>query len=306
MVSAIVLAYNRCAEVLITIQKLKDYRQSFPYELEIIVVDNASVDDTTAQVQNKHPDVVLITKPKNNGIAGWNEGFKIARHKYFLVLDDDSHINSGLAEAVRYMNQHESTGILAFSIVDEQLKGDPFLRPEDAYQDLENLTGFVGCGALIRKEVYFKIGGYSEWVYLYTHEYEYGIRCLDAGYAIQNFEKAIVVHRTSAINRSKARMRTYSTRNEMGIVYKYFATNRLGYLFRVLFNNLKFIKREGLKTGYYVLSGAYEFIKLKSRLRHVPVSASVQVFYANHYWSTKPVWTNLKKRFSLGNNAKSK
>ena len=113
MVSAIILSYNRCPEVLLTVSILKAYRKNLPFDLEIIVVDNASVDDTSLRIQTVHPDIVLVTKTKNNGIAGWNEGFKIARNKYFLVLDDDSHIHSGLPEAVVHMENNVEIGILA-------------------------------------------------------------------------------------------------------------------------------------------------------------------------------------------------
>ena len=297
MISVVILSYNRCSEVLITINKLKELQANLPFNLEIIVVDNASVDDTSKAVKQNHPDIILVTKEKNNGIAGWNEGFKVATGKYLLVLDDDSCIESGLPEAITFLENNTATGILALNIVDQQLKGDPDLDMEEAWKDKENIVGFIGCGAIIRKELYDKIGGYSEWIYLYTHEFDYSIRCLDAGYRVQFFEQGVVVHRTSVINRSKKRMRIFAARNEMAIIYKYFSSNRPKYIARTLLNNLKFIKREGIKSGYYILLGAIEFLKIKKKIGHTPVSPAVQDFYAERFWSTKPVLENLKKRW---------
>jgi GT2 family glycosyltransferase len=296
MVSAVILSYNRCPEVLLTVSILKKLQPKLPFELEIIVVDNASVDDTSEKMREKHPDIILVTKTKNNGIAGWNEGFKVAKNKYFLVLDDDSHIHSGLIEAVEHMENKPEIGILALETVDEKLQMDVFLKKDDAWKDGEALSGFIGCGAIIRKELYDKIGGYAEWIYLYTHEFEYGIRCLDAGYQIKFFGKGIVVHRVSKINRLPKLMRIYATRNEMEIVNKYFTIGKTRYLIRILLNNLKFIKREGLKSGYYILSGAYQFLKIRNKIPKTPVSKSVQDFYAGQFWSTKPVFLFLKKR----------
>ena len=105
MLSIIVLAYNRCEELLYTLSKLKDFVETLPFITEIIVVDNASTDDTSVQMKQRHKDVKLITKPKNNGIAGWNEGFAVANYKYMLVLDDDSHPESGIKEAVEYLEK---------------------------------------------------------------------------------------------------------------------------------------------------------------------------------------------------------
>ncbi len=272
MVSIIVLSYNRCAEVLKTIGILKTLKNTMPFDLEIIVVDNASADDTSLQVAQRHPDIVLVTKKTNNGIAGWNEGFKIAKHKYFFVLDDDSHIHSGLTDAVERLENNQDIGILAMQIKDEQLQMDAHLDPEDAWKNGEEIAGFIGCGAIIRKDVYDKIGGFAEWIYVYTHEFEYGIRCLNAGYKVVFCSDCTVIHRVSSINRSNRRMRTYATRNELAIVHKYFKTKKHKYLFRVLVNNLKFIKREGLRAGYYVLQGYLNYFKLKKVLPATPVT----------------------------------
>ena len=292
MVSAVILSYNRCSEVLFTVDMLKSMRNEIPFELEIIVVDNASADDTSAQIRQKHPDIVLITKAMNNGIAGWNEGFKVAKHKYFLVLDDDSHVHSGLPGAIQRMEEHGDIGILPFQILDKDLGADPNLNPEEAWKDNDEVVGFIGCGAIIRKELYDKIGGFAEWIYVYTHEFEYSIRCLNAGYRINFFGKGIVIHRTSNINRSSRRMRIFATRNELCIIHKYFTGEKSKYLIRVFINNLKFIKREGLQSGYYVVQGGIAYLKLRKRLNKTPVSLKVQDYFANNFWSTKPIFNN--------------
>lgn len=297
MVSAIILAYNRCKEVLITIQKLYEIKSTLPFDLEIIVVDNASGDNTSQQVRLKHPEVILITKDKNTGVSGWNEGFKVAKYKYLLVLDDDSHVESGLTEAINYLQQNEKIGILALNILNTDLKGDPNLDPADAWKDKEEVVGFIGCGAIIRNDLYKKIGGFAEWLFIYTHEFDYAIRCLDVGYVIVFFEKGYIVHRASVINRTNKRLRTFGVRNEMGIVWKYFKTNRWKYIYRVLVNNLKFMKREGLASGYYIFQGALQFFKIKNTLQYTPVRKEAQDFYAKNFWSTKPVLGNLKKKF---------
>lgn len=298
MVSIIILAYNRCTEVLKTVQNLKQTIPTLNFPVEIIVIDNASADNTVASLKLQHPDITIIPRTVNNGIAGWNDGFAAARYKYYLVLDDDSHIHAGLTEAITLMENDATIGILALQDKDEELKMDVYLDMDDAWKDGDDLAGFIGCGAIIRQQVYQKIGGFAEWIFVYTHEFEYGIRCLNAGYKIRFFALGIVIHRVSKLNRSNKRLRIFGTRNEMAIVYKYFSHSRLKYIFRILINNLKFIKREGLYTGYYVLQGAWEFRKLRKTLAVTPVSKDVQAFYAGHFWSTKSIFINFYKRFN--------
>ena len=117
------------------------------------------------------------------------KGFKIAKDKYFFVLDDDSHIHSGLEEAIKRLEQNPDIGLLPFQIKDINLGTDPDLDPEDAWKDNEEVVGFIGCGAIIRKELYDKIGGFAEWIYLYTHEFEYSIRALGCRLQDQFFWK---------------------------------------------------------------------------------------------------------------------
>jgi GT2 family glycosyltransferase len=302
MVSAVILSYNRCAEALVTIAKLKEYAAHLPFPLEIIVVDNASADDTTPMVQQHHPDVMLVTKLKNNGIAGWNDGFAIASYKYMLVLDDDSHPEWGVSAAVSYMEQHPSTAILALNITSGPYLTDTWLwQNGKSWQHEQEILGFFGCGAIIRKEVYEKIGGFAEWMLVYGHEWEYGLRCIDAGYNVRYFKHSSVNHRASAINRSMKRSRVFGTRNDMGIVYKYFAHKRWAYILTMFLNNLKRIKTEGIINAYYDLLGTIEFLKFKHTLGYTPVSEMAQRFFIKNYMNTHPVLGFVKKKYRYRN-----
>jgi hypothetical protein len=292
VVSAIILAYNRRDEVLITIDKLKALKGSLAFDLEIVVVDNGSSDDTSGEISKKHSDVILVTNRPNNGIAGWNNGFEVAKYQYFLVLDDDSSIETGLAEAVQYMQADQTIGILALNIAG----GVYETKNEVEWRDKEDCLGFIGCGAIICKEVYKKIGGFADWLYLYTHEYEYALRCMSAGFKIKFFKNSRVVHRTSNLNRSNRRLRTFSTRNECAIIYKYFPNNRWKYILRILINNLKLIKSEGVSSAWYVCQGFSKFMKMRSSLVYTPVSPEIQIFFVEKFKSVQPVLPKIYKR----------
>jgi GT2 family glycosyltransferase len=291
--SFVILNYNRKNELITTISKIKELIGDSK-EFEIIAVDNNSADGTVTAIQEKFPDVVLIARNINNGIAGWNDGFARAKGKYMIVLDDDSHLESGLDEAVSYLDANPQIGILALRIT-----GGVFETTDTTeWIDKENSGGFIGCGAIIRKEVFERIGGFAEWLHVYTHEYEYSLRCLDAGFKIVYFDGAHVVHRTSVLNRTNKRLRIFSTRNEMALVYKYFGKNRYTYLYRIWLNNFKLIQKDGLKTAYYIFLAGIEFLKMRKKLQHTPVSQEAQNFLKKYLWSTHPLLHNLKRRFN--------
>lgn len=294
MVTAVVLAYNRCSEVLITIGKLKVFASALPFKLDIIVIDNASTDGTSEEIKTLHPDIELIRIKVNKGIAGWNDGFSAARNKYILVLDDDSHIESGLIEAIAYLEKNDTVGILALNITTGPYLTDSWIwQNGKPWQHEENILGFFGCGAIIRKDVYDRIGGFAEWLGVYAHEWEYGLRCMEAGYEIKYFKHSSIVHRASPINRSPKRLQVFGSRNEMGIIYKYF-DKRWQYIARMWLNNLKRVKTEGLLSGYYYTVGALEFLKMRGLLSHTPVDKKIQQFFIKNYRNTFPVLNFLK------------
>ena len=203
--SFVILNFNREKELLITLENTRNLMES-KKDYEIIVVDNASSDHSVASVKRLFPEVRLIEREKNIGIAGWNDGFEAAKGKYLIVLDDDSHIENGLDGAVETLDANPDVGILALII-----KGGAF--PTDYLIHMEDNIDFIGCGAIIRRALYEKIGGFAEWLFIYTHEWEYAIRCLEAGFKIKYYEKCHVFHRTSVINRTQQRLKVFSVRN---------------------------------------------------------------------------------------------
>ncbi|WP_158828339.1 glycosyltransferase family 2 protein [Mucilaginibacter lacusdianchii] len=280
-ISFVILNYNREAEVLQTIEKTHQLMQGRT-DYEIIIVDNASTDNSVASLKALSNKIKLVTRPSNNGIAGWNDGFAEASGKYMVVLDDDSNVESGIDEAINYLDVHSEVGVLSLNITGGAFQTDDRV-------DLQDCTDFIGCGAVIRKEVYNKIGGFAEWLFIYTHEWEYGLRVLNAGYKIKYFEKCKVLHRTSALNRTPKRLKIFSVRNELVIVYKYFSTEtRNKYLTRIMLNNVKGVYKYGLHTIPWFYEAYSEFKKMKGQIVHTPVSKEIEDFSGKNIGSTKP------------------
>jgi GT2 family glycosyltransferase len=285
--SFVIVNYNRKDEILLTILKTKELVKHNASNYEIVVVDNASTDGSADAIKVQYPDVVLIENPVNTGAPAWNLGFQKAQGQYFIILDDDSHIESGLEDAIRYLDENSKVGILALNI-----SGGAYQTKH--WHNLEEKVGFIGCGAIFRKELYDKIGGYADWIFLYSNEWDLGIRAIEAGYKVIYFEKCKVTHRASIINRTSKRLIVYTVRNEMGIVYKHFSKDtRDAYARRVFFNNLKGVKKYGLPSIGWYWSALKEFNKMKHELPHTPVKKEVEDLYIKKFWSTKPFFKHL-------------
>jgi GT2 family glycosyltransferase len=84
--SVVVITYNRAEEAVRTVGRLR----ALPEAPAIIVVDNASEDDTRARLQAAHSQVPVIALPVNLGAAARNVGMRIAVTPYVALCDDDT------------------------------------------------------------------------------------------------------------------------------------------------------------------------------------------------------------------------
>jgi GT2 family glycosyltransferase len=280
--SFVIVNYNRKDELLLTISKTKDIIRTVDHQFEIIIVDNASVDGSVDAVRSQHPDVVLIANEENIGAPAWNIGFAKAKGEYFIILDDDSHMESGLQDALDYLDTNSNVAILACSITGG-------LFGTSHWVDMSDTIGFIGCGYFFRKKVYDEIGGYADWIFLYNNEWELGMRILAAGYKLKYFATCKVTHRASPLNRTTKRLKVFSIRNEMAVVYKYYNKDQRNlYLFRVYMNNLKAIRQLGISSIPWFYTALREFFKLTKTLPHTPVSKDLERMYTKQYWPVRP------------------
>ncbi len=81
---------------------------SYP-NLEVIMVDNASTDDSVEFVRNTYPWVKILENAENYMYArGNNEGLRICQGKYICLINNDVDVDPGFIEPViRMFEQHE-------------------------------------------------------------------------------------------------------------------------------------------------------------------------------------------------------
>lgn len=86
--SIIILSWNDRKLVTQAVQSILDNVQNIDYEL--IVIENASADDSVAALQQYGDRIRLICNPTNLGYAGGNnQGYQAAQGEYVLLLNQD-------------------------------------------------------------------------------------------------------------------------------------------------------------------------------------------------------------------------
>jgi GT2 family glycosyltransferase len=97
------ITHNRRDEVLRTL----DHTARPPERPPVIVVDNASSDDTAAAVAERFPSITVVRAGSNLGAAGRTLGVRRAATPYVALCDDDTHWAPGsLSRAADLFDAH--------------------------------------------------------------------------------------------------------------------------------------------------------------------------------------------------------
>lgn len=115
--SIIILSYNTSellSDCLFSLEKVKNEAK-----FEVIVVDNASSDNSVEMVRKNFPKVVLIQNEKNLGFAaGNNQARNKVKGEYVLFLNPDTIVYPGaIKETISYLDKNKEVGAVSCKLV---------------------------------------------------------------------------------------------------------------------------------------------------------------------------------------------
>lgn len=226
LVSVVIVTWNRKEDTLKAIQSVYDqeYRN-----VEIIVIDNGSVDGTVETLQQIYPHIRLITLAENRGAsAGRNAGIAVAHGDIVFILDSDASLASDTLNKIAHKLEIEpEVGIIMCKVLNAYTKElDPaagWIYPESQKdeQDTEFLSySFSECGAAIRKEVFNQVGLFWDLLFFVGEGDELSLRAWNAGHKVLYWPQAVIYHRESPQKRVAYGKREYfDLRNSLYIYF---------------------------------------------------------------------------------------
>jgi N-acetylglucosaminyl-diphospho-decaprenol L-rhamnosyltransferase len=240
-VDAIVVTHNSAAQ-LATFLTSQPVRDGFD---RIIVVDNASSDDTVAIARSQ--GVLVVDRARNGGFAaGVNAGARAARGERFAVLNPD--IDFARSDAISQLERHlerRSIGAVApaLHLPDGPLQDSARHVPSpldlcrrrfltqvpDAVRSDEPVTvdWVVAACLLIKREAFDVVGGFDERYFLYFEDVDFGVRMRRAGYRILYDPTVRALHDHGAA--SHASLGSWATREHMRSARTFYRRNA-GYI----------------------------------------------------------------------------
>jgi len=202
-----------------------DRSSSLAPRIEVIVVDNGSVDGSAEMVRAEFPQVHLIVNPDNRGFpAANNQGIEVAQGRYVLLLNPDTEVlDDALAAMVGFADVHPDVGVVGPQLLNpdgsvqssrrrfptlataffESTWLQPYAprrllerfyvldRSDDEVQDVDWVTG---AALMARREAIEQVGPLDEGFFMYSEELDWCRRFREAGWRVVYLPTAKIVH----------------------------------------------------------------------------------------------------------------
>ena len=259
-------------------------------QLEIIVIDNASVDDSVALLESifKH-QITLIQSAENLGFGRANNlGAAHATGEFLLLLNPDTVIESPdvVQQMVDYYLKNNLIGLLAPLIV-EPRKNKQVL-PRYSYpssKQLQNtnkinhlpgdIAWVLGACMLIKRSVFNEINGFDPDYFLYGEDTDICLRLRLVGYEI-GFINAVNVMHVSGASEIGANTLDKWLRKRRGLFLffkkHYHADDVTKIAKAAMFKSQLYLMGLGIKSMFYP-KGDLKFLDQKSRLQATVIAA---------------------------------
>ncbi len=211
-VSVTIVTRNRAPELRKAIQSV--LAQSYGAD-EILVIDNASDDDTVGMLKREFAGVRLTRLDHNTGCQpARNIAMAKCRGDIIFNLDDDGTLHT---DAIKYtvacFEKHPEVGLVTASVRVPDNKVN--IYPNSHHDNTWHYTScFLGCASALRRQVLDDAGFFPE--YFRGHsESDLALRIINSGWEMMYYPKVIMYHHVSDIERNRNTETYYQIRHQL-------------------------------------------------------------------------------------------
>ena len=222
---------------------------------EIIVVDNASSDDSVNWLKTNHPKINIIENDQNYGYAGGcNRGIGISKGDYIVFLNNDTiHEKDWLNNLVSFMNSHPDCAAVQPKILNYYerntfdyaggsggymdilcypfARGRLFLEQEDdnnQYDDDTHCFWASGTAIMVRKKNFLEVDKFDENFFAHMEEIDLCWKLQLKGYSIYVHPGSVIYHK-NAVSLPMTSLKKFMLNHRNSIImllsnYKLFTT----------------------------------------------------------------------------------
>lgn len=277
--------------------------------LEVIVVDNNSVDGSVEMLKDKFREIILIENKKNTGFSvANNQGIEISKGEYVLLLNPDTVVQEDtFSKILLFMDEHPDAGGLGVKMIDgkghflpESKRGLPTpmvaffkifglskLFPKSKFfgryhlgylnnDEIHEVDVLAGAFMMMRKEALNKVGLLDETFFMYGEDIDLSYRIQLGGYKNYYFPETSIIHYKGESTKKSSVNYVFVFYNAMIIFAKKHFSKQNAKTFSFLIN-----------IAVYVRAGFAIFSRMLSRLVLPFLDAStwyIGMYIIKIYW----------------------
>ena len=281
---------------------------------DIIVVDNASTDNSISFLKSKYPQISLIEFEENYGFAeGYNKAIDLVDYPYIVLLNSDVRVTENwLVEPYHFLEANSEYAACQPKILDEKSPtmfeyagacggyldrfGYPFCRgrifdtlevDKGQYDTVVDVFWASGAALFIRRERYIEVGGLDASFFAHQEEIDLCWRLLNKDYKITCIPQSTVYHLGGAsLNKMNPRKTFLNFRNNLLMLLKNLPVSAFPILLlRLLLDGIagvKFILEGRYSHCWAIVQAHFSFYSripsvLKNRVATKRISSNLKV-----------------------------
>ena len=219
-----------------------------PADVEVIVADNGSTDDSVEVLRSEFPSVTLLRMDRNYGFAGgYNRALQRIEADYYVLLNSDVETPVGWLEPlVETLDRNPDVAVVSPKLISSEERrmfeyagasggyldvlGYPFCRgrilrtvEEDRgqYDDERDLFWVSGAAFCCRADVFHALGGFDDDFFAHMEEIDLCWRMQLAGYRVRVVPRSRVYHLGGGTLQTDSPSKVfYNHRNNLAMLYK--------------------------------------------------------------------------------------
>lgn len=239
-VSIIIVNYNTRELLYNCIQSILDNTRELIYE--IIVVDNASADQSVEMLHQNFPSVLTIASKENLGFGKANNlGVEQAKGEYVFFLNSDTLlVNNAIHILYEFISHHEEVAVCGACLYDKTLRPNlSVVLPPSSWDEFsillpkfmqkkqnigyyhdknfpQEVNCITGADMMVRKDIFLQAGRFDPDFFMYAEEVELTHRIKKKGYKVYLIPEAKIIHlegmsaKTETLNQRVASEKLFS------------------------------------------------------------------------------------------------